>query len=49
LNFYQKHGFVFAGIRINALESARRLKPEIPLLGFDGILLRDEIDLEMFL
>lgn len=49
LNFYQKHGFVIAGIRINSLESARRLKPEIPMRGFDGISLRDEIDLEMFL
>ena len=49
LNFYQKRGFVIAGIRINVLESTRRIKPEIPLLGCDGIPLRDEIDLEMFL
>jgi len=49
LSFYQKRGFVIAGIRTNSLESARRIKPEIPLLGCDGIPLRDEIDLVMFL
>ena len=49
LSFYQKRGFVIAGIRTNSLESSRRLKPEIPLVGCDGIPLRDEIDLEMFL
>ena len=49
LRFYQKRGFVIAAIRINALEKARRLKPEIPLTGEDGIPLRDEIELEMIL
>ncbi len=47
LRFYQKRGFVIAAIHINALEKARRLKPEIPLTGEDGIPLRDEIELEM--
>jgi ribosomal protein S18 acetylase RimI-like enzyme len=49
LRFYQKRGFVIAAIHVNALEKARRLKPEIPLIGEDGILLRDEIELEMIL
>ena len=49
LNFYQKRGFIIAGIWINSLESSRRIKPEIPLLGYGGIPLRDEIDLEMLL
>jgi ribosomal protein S18 acetylase RimI-like enzyme len=49
LHFYQKRGFVIAAIHINALEKARRLKPEIPLIGEDGIPLRDEIELEMIL
>jgi len=49
LRFYQKRGFVISGIRINALESARRLKPVIPMTGFDGIPLRDEIELQMLL
>lgn len=49
LRFYQKRGFTLAAIHKNALEQARKLKPQIPLLGKDGIPLRDEIELEMFL
>ena len=49
LHFYQKRGFIIAAIHINAIEKARRLKPEIPLAGVDGIPLRDEIELEMLL
>jgi len=33
----------------NALDVSRKLKPEIPLMGDDGIPLRDEIELEMML
>ena len=33
----------------NALEQSRKLKPEIPLIGNDGIPLRDEIELEIML
>jgi len=47
LSFYQKRGFVFAAVYPNALEQSRRLKPEIPEIGIDGIPLRDEIELEM--
>jgi GNAT superfamily N-acetyltransferase len=49
LHFYQKRGFVLAALYPDALAEARRLKPEIPLTGFDGIPLRDEIELEMTL
>ena len=49
LRFYQKRGFVLATIHRNALEISRRLKPEIPLSGIDGIPLRDEIEFEMTL
>ncbi len=49
LRFYQKRGFVLAALYRNAAESARTLKPEIPLIGNDGIPLRDEIELEMLL
>ncbi|HLG63023.1 MAG TPA: GNAT family N-acetyltransferase [Ktedonosporobacter sp.] len=49
LRFYQKRGFTLAAIHKNALEQARKLKPQIPLLGNDGVPLRDEIELEMFL
>ena len=47
LRFYQRRGFVLVGVHRNALEESRRLKPEIPLIGIDGIPLRDEIELEM--
>ena len=47
LRFYQRRGFTLAALHVNALEYSRRLKPEIPLIGLDGIPLRDEIELEM--
>ncbi len=49
LRFYQKQGFVLVAVHRNALELSRRLKPGIPLIGDDGIPLRDEIELEMTL
>jgi ribosomal protein S18 acetylase RimI-like enzyme len=47
LRFYQKRGFRLVAVYPNALEQSRRLKPEIPLVGLDGIPLRDEIELEL--
>jgi GNAT superfamily N-acetyltransferase len=47
LRFYQRRGFVLAALRPDALSESRRLKPEIPLVGQFGILLRDELELEM--
>jgi ribosomal protein S18 acetylase RimI-like enzyme len=49
LRFYQRRGFHFAAVRIGGVDEARRLKPEIPLVGFDGIPIRDEIELAMML
>ena len=49
LRFYQKRGFVIAAVHVNSIEKDRRLKPEIPLTGMDGIPIRDEIELEMML
>lgn len=49
LRFYQKRGFVLVAVHRNALARSRQLKPAIPLLGADGIPLRDEIELEMTL
>ena len=49
LRFYQKRGFVLVAVYINAIEQSRKLKPEIPMVGLDGIPLRDEIELEMSL
>ena len=47
LAFYQKRGFRLAELRPNAIEASRRIKPEIPLIGENGIPIRDEIELEM--
>lgn len=46
LRFYQRRDFRLAALRPGALEAARRLKPEIPLVGEFGIPLRDELELE---
>lgn len=47
--WYQRHGFTIAAVHVNALAESRKLKPEIPLIGFDEIPLRDEIEFEMIL
>ena len=45
--FYQRRGFTIREIRLGAMDAARRLKPSIPLIGEDGIPLRDEIEFEI--
>ena len=47
IRFYQKRGFQISAIHLNALEYSRILKPEIPLIGIDGIPIRDEIEMEI--
>ena len=47
LRFYQKRGFDPVRIYRNALDQARTIKPEIPLIGLDGIPLKHEIELEL--
>jgi GNAT superfamily N-acetyltransferase len=49
LRFYQRRGFSLVAIHRNAIELSRKLKPEIPLIGLNGIPLRDELELEMVL
>jgi len=49
LGFYQKRGFQIFAVHPNALEKSRQLKPEIPLIGTNGIPIRDEIELELIL
>jgi len=49
LRFYQKNGFRLHALRVDALTQSRKLKPEIPTTGLDGIPLRDEIELDMAL
>ncbi|MBE3560392.1 MAG: GNAT family N-acetyltransferase [Ktedonobacteraceae bacterium] len=47
LRFYQKRGFKLVAIYRDAVEQARKLKPQIPLVGEHGIPVRDEIELEL--
>ncbi len=46
LRFYQKRGFDMVKLYRNALEGSRKIKPQIPLLGIDGIPIRHELELE---
>ena len=47
LGFYQKRGFQLVKISRGAVNVSRKIKPGIPLVGMNGIPLRDEIELEM--
>lgn len=47
LGFYQKKGFYITAIHGNAIVESRKLKPQIPLYGNEGIPIRDEIELEI--
>ncbi len=47
LRFYQKRGFLLVALYRNAMDQVRRIKPAVPLVGLDGIPLRDMIELEM--
>lgn len=49
LRFFQKRGYTLVALRQNAVEAARKLKPTIPLTGYEGIPIRDEIELEFSL
>ena len=45
LAFYQRRGFRLQRLRAGAIDEERKLKPGIPLVGDNGIPIRDEIDL----
>ena len=47
LRFYQRVGFRLSALRMDVMAEVRKLKPEIPSHGFDGIPIRDEIELNM--
>jgi ribosomal protein S18 acetylase RimI-like enzyme len=46
LRFYQKRGYQIVEVLINAVDQARKIKPEIPLASENGIPIRDEIILQ---
>jgi DNA-3-methyladenine glycosylase I len=47
LAFYQKRGFHLCRVDRGAVDRARRIKPDIPLVGQEGIPLHDELELEI--
>jgi ribosomal protein S18 acetylase RimI-like enzyme len=47
IRFYQIYGFTITAIHANSIEELRKLKPAIPLIGIDGIPIRDEVELEI--
>ncbi len=49
IRFYQKRGFDMARLYRNALDFSRKIKPEIPLTGENGIPLKHEIEFELSL
>lgn len=49
LGFYQKRGFRLARLYIGAVDESRKLKPGIPLIGYNDIPLHDEIELEILI
>ncbi len=49
LRLYQLAGFRLAALRPGAVDEARGRKPPIPETGADGIPIRDEIDLVLYL
>ena len=46
LRFYQKNGFRLVKIHPDAMAEARKIKPQIPEIGEDGIPIKDAIELE---
>lgn len=49
IRFYQKRGFALVAVHRKALDISRKLKPSLPIIGMDGIPLRDEIEMELLL
>lgn len=46
IRFYQRRGFDMTAIHINAIQEARKIKPEIPKYGMDDLLILHEIEFE---
>ena len=47
IRFYQRIGFALKAVHINAMEISRKLKPQIPLTGCDGIPIAHEFEFEL--
>jgi GNAT superfamily N-acetyltransferase len=45
--FYQKLGFRLVQVNVGVVDEARKVKPQIPEVGFDGIPIHDELVFEL--
>ncbi|WP_079912370.1 GNAT family N-acetyltransferase [Paenibacillus sp. 32352] len=46
IRFYQKRGFDLKAVYPDAITEARKIKPSIPWVGYDGIPVRHEVEFE---
>lgn len=44
LRFYQRRGWSIVGLHLDAVDAARKIKPQIPATGDHGIAIRHEIE-----
>jgi len=49
IRFYQRQNFTLKKVHINALEISRKLKPQIPLTGYDGLPIAHEFEFEKYI
>jgi len=47
VGFYQRLGFRMTEVHVGAVDEARKIKPQIPKVGRDGIAIHDEIIMEL--
>jgi GNAT superfamily N-acetyltransferase len=47
IRFYQRRGLRLVALHPSAVDAARALKPEIPVVGNHGITIRDELEFEL--
>jgi len=45
--FYEHHGLLLRAVHKGAVDNARKIKPNIPLLGDDGTPIHDELEYEL--
>jgi GNAT superfamily N-acetyltransferase len=48
LRLLQLRGFRISAVRPGAVDAARKVKPQIPVIGNDGVPLHDELDLVLY-
>jgi DNA-3-methyladenine glycosylase I len=49
IRFYQRRGWRFSALHKGIVDRVRQIEPSYPLLGLDGIQIRDEIEFERWL